>query len=455
MHFATPTIRRRLRTLVWALAVLPATLAGADEKVLTTALAGDGRLVSLVHGSYGELFPGGSEARADVSVLALRWTSADGDEHMEAVPATLDQDSEDSAELVVMPDSGVSFVFWQSWSNLIQSRFRISSFDGETWTDPIEVTGSAFSWRTSPAFGISRGDFLYDGGEGGAVRVARTVLHVLWSEETAGGLWLTKYAPLVLEDGEYVGSHPILVLNDLVDAPTQGAVGDLRIAPVLRQGRAGDAMVAAFFDPRSGRLASVELRFADGELSLLGDAVAEEIDRVGIGDGATLRSAVRDRLSSYADHVKPEILNPLVTDLDEYLRGRLAEKGSDLASIRDEARFQLIDVGFRATDGRMRRATAEARFQLIDVGARRDVARRHDARVSVASTRPLGTPTPAVPEILVSGGGTKLILAWAEKAHVRYRESSVGGWSEPQEIRLTEKLDRAAAMTILHRRVDQ
>lgn len=449
----------RTRLSAWicalALAALPASLVGADQQVVTTALGQDGRLVSLLQGSYGELVPAGSEAGPDVPVLALRWTSPEGGQHVEAVPATLDLDREDTAELVVVPESGVTFVFWQSWTTLIQSRFRVTSFDGETWTDPIEVTSAAFAWRTSPAFGASGGDFLYVAdGEAGTERVQRTILHILWAEEADGGIWLTKYAPLLLENGHYVGSHPIIVLNDLLDALGGDRVSDLRIAPVLRNGRDRDAMIAAFFDQRTGRIASVELRFADDELSLLGDAVADEIERWGSERSADLRSAVRARLLSYVDHVKPEILHTLAGELDGHLRDHLGDDAADLASIRDGARVHLIDIGFRVTDGRMRRATAEARVHLIDIGARRS-PRRHDARVSVASMRPIDGDLPAAPEILVSSDGGGTILTWQEGNRLRYREGVGTGWKPPQEIRLTEKLDREGAMTILQRRVDQ
>lgn len=446
MNRALSVVRSRIGPWALALLTLAALPASAEPRVITTALGHDGRLVSLVQGTYGEMFPDGAEVPSDFAVMALRSTSSAGDEDIQVIPATLDHDYEGVAELVMMGDTGVSFVFWQSWPSPIHSRLRVTSFDGETWTEPIEVASSAFSWRISPSFGVSRGPSRGP--------VQRTVLHIAWLEEVAGGLWLSKYAPLILDDGKYVGSHPILVLNDFVGG-TDGVIrSDLQIPPVLLPGGSGDMMVAALFDQRSERVAALELRFADSELSLLGDAAADEMERNEGSGAASLRSAVRTRLLGDGAHLKPEILNPLVADLDAFLRKRLAEEGSGLATFRDEARVHLIDIGFRLTDGRMQRAVDQARVHLIDIGVRDRESRRHDVRVSVVSDRSLAKPYPGTPEILVSSTGAKLILAWHVENRILYQESRAVGWNEVQEIRLTETLDRDAAMAILQRRVE-
>jgi hypothetical protein len=168
--------------------------------------------------------------------------------------------------------------------------------------------------------------------------------------------------------------------------------------------------------------------------------------------------AIRTRLLGYADHLKPEILNPLASDLERHLRERLPKGSTSVGSVRDGARAQLIDVGFRLTDGRVRRASGDARAQLIDVGARSDGPRRshrHDARSAMVSNRRIPNLS-STPEILVSRQGGTLILAWSDAERVHYQEStSDSGWSAVQQIRLTDQIDRAKALAILQARVDQ
>ena len=207
----------------------------ASENTLSTVLGRDGQLVSLVSGSYGDLVPSGDEASADVPILALRSTFPDGQESLDVVPATLDLENEEAAELVIDPVSGKTYVFWQSWTNLIHCRLLISFFDGAEWSEPLEVAGSAFAWRTSPTFAVTHDSYLDLGPDDQPIRVHRTVLHVVWTEETADGFWNTMYAPLVLEDGAYIGHHVVLTLNDLVAAPNSpSGAATVRIAPALK-----------------------------------------------------------------------------------------------------------------------------------------------------------------------------------------------------------------------------
>jgi hypothetical protein len=452
-----------LGLVLTCLATLPLS-ASADERVVSTALGREGQLISLLSGTYGELFPGGSEAQDEVTVLALRRTLPDGQLLVDVVPATLNGDTEEAAELVVEPVSGVSYVFWQSWTNRIHSRLLVSSFNGESWNEPIEVSESPFAWQTSPAFAVTRDSFT-DLADEDSPQVARTVLHVVWTDEGEANRWNTKYAPLVLEDGEYIGDHPVLVLNDLVQVGEGATSTNLQLAPVLRAREGENRVVTAFVDQRSGEIATVEISFAAGEIGIVGDSVASEVEAVASRTDLTgqvgvdlLVEAVRSRILSFGDEVKAEILGPLAGDLAKHLRDLVPERPTDVGRIRGDARAHVIDVGFRLTDGRVRRVTGGARAHVIDVGVHNDGPRRrhrHDMRSSVASSRPIPVLT-GTPDILVSPQGSKLMLTWADAQRVYYRESNVSGdWSAVQYIQLTDQIDRAKALSILQARVDQ
>lgn len=459
----------RLRITLVALlvlAVLPAVATFAETRVAGTALGADGELISLLQGSYGELFPQGTDASAKEPVLALRTTSPDGSQTLRVVPATIDFDNEESAELVLDPAGGVSYIFWQSWRTEIHSRFRVASFDGEEWRPPIEVSGPTAFWRISPAFAVTQDSFnmLSPEGQEPAELVHRTVLHIMWLEEAEGAQWNTMYAPLVLVDGRYIGAHPVLVL-DSVPAEGQTTASDSRFAPVLRPRDAGNSVVAAFLDQGTGKLTALEMKFAAGELSYLGDVVEQEIAEAGTGldlgseaGSEALVKAVTARLLKFDHQVKPEILAPLVTTVESHVRQQ-AQPDASVKAIAGGARVQLVDVGFRLTDGKVGRTGVGARVQLVDVGARSEGPRRtrhHDARSSVAASRGIPAGLSSAPEILVASSGNKLILAWQEADRVLYQESLAGGgWSATQQIRLTDQMDAPKAMGVLKKRVDQ
>ena len=452
---------RAILPILVAVALLAAVGASAEERVVSTLLGRDGQLLTLIQGTYGELFPDGNEAQSDITVLALRRTSPSGVQELAVVPATLDAETEEAPVLVFEPDSGVAYVFWQSWINSIHSHFKIAAFDGESWAEPIEVSGPAFAWRTSPAFAVTRdsySDLSTADGSSTTAKVHRTVLHIVWSEAGDEGRWNTLYAPLVLEDGRYIGQHPVLVLNDLVTAPDADASSDLQIAPVLRQGVGENSVIAAFLDQRSNRLAAIELRFAAGELSILGDLVSDMIGEASSLGAEQLAAKVGSTLLSYTNHLKPEILGPLASSVEELVRDR-ATAGDAVQKLSGEARAQLVDVGIRLTDGRMHRMSGDARAQLVDVGVRTEGPRpghHHDARSAIART----LSPPSVPargtRLLVSSSGTKQILAWRQDSRVRYRESLTDSeWSKVQQIQLGASLDYDKAIAILQQRVDQ
>ena len=434
---------------------------------MATVLGQGGRVVSLIQGTYGEVFPDGSQVNADDPILALRSVFPDGRQITEPVPATLDDETEKAAELVYEPYSGVTYVFWQGWINSIHSRFKIAAFNGETWDETIEVSGSAFAWRTSPSFAVSRDTYARIDSEQEAVpTIHRTILHILWSEAADDGGWLTKYVPLVLENGTYLGSHPVIVLNDLIPvADASAAWEDLTVAPQLRLGDSGNSVIAAFLDQHSTRLATVELRFAAGELSLLGDAVAAVIaDEAASADVETpagakrLLSKVDARLSSFESQVKPEVLAPLKASVEDFLEERVPGGSGGVASIQGDARAHLINFGFRLTDGKTQRITADARAHLINFGVRNEVPRPHlhDVRSSVASARALPEGLPSAPEIVVSANGANAILAWREDGRVLYRQSNnEAAWGETQQLRITTNLGQKQAFAILQQRVEQ
>lgn len=454
---------RRWTLALAAVAWIPVLVAAGEPEVVSTALDGDGQLVSLLKGTYGELFSDGAEADPATPVLALRRTLPQGQQRLEVVPATLDQEAEGAARLVVEPLNGYSYVLWESWTGLIYSHLRVITFDGQVWGEPIEISDHGFAWRTSPAFAVTRDSFADISRDEEPV-VRRTVLHVLWSVENEAGGWDTEYAPIVLEDGEYVGSHPVLVLDHMLAAESEVVGNGLGVAPVIRTAESENRVVVGFSDDSSGLVSTMTLELAAGELSILGSVIAEEIERALTASETTddagveeVLTVVRARLQSYEDAIKPEILAALIAELESHLRTQLTNGPSDPHRVGDAARAQLIDVGFRLTDGEMRRVNRQARAQLIDVGIVGGGMPRnhpHVLRSSLVSTRIL-PPSTAPPQILLSSDGGNLMLVWKEPGLLRYRStSSEDRWTPAQQIQLTDHLNADRALTVLQERLD-
>ena len=148
-------------------------------------------------------------------------------------------------QLVVEPSSGINYVFWQSWTNLIQAASG-QLVRRQIVGDPIEVVGPGFAWRSSPAFAVTRDTFVDLDAAGTANRKRSThALHILWSEEDHDGQWQTKYAPWSSRMGSTSAIIPILNLN----RPDRGlqvratVATDLKIAPTLKPGETGNSVM--------------------------------------------------------------------------------------------------------------------------------------------------------------------------------------------------------------------
>jgi hypothetical protein len=458
------TLSLLLALVLGGLPCLAAT-ASAEPEVVTTALSNDGRVISLLQGTYGELFPEGSEATTDEAALALRIVGTDKTETLLPIPATLDGAWEESCELVVDPTSGTSYVFWQSQTNQIHSRFFVSSFDGEAWSEPIEVSGAPFSLKSSPAFAVTH-DAYYDLGSADGSeprRVNRTTLHLIWSEESRNGSWVTMYTPLILEDGRYVDEHPMIVLDDLLgDSPASGPPATRTdIHPVIEVADGGSSAVAAFLDEVANQVVAVKLDFVPGEISALASQVEEALesaagtlDTTDAEAVAGLADDIHSRVLGFGSRFQPEILRAVNDRLDDFIVDRLGQ-GDDLHAVAGGARAQIVDVGFRLKDSPIQRVVGDERAQIVDVGYRaggptRDS--RHDLRMSVLKTQSLADVGFENPQLLVSESGRRLVLAVPAGTSLAYRETTEDGWTELRRIEIRGAMSLETAYAILRTR---
>ena len=93
---------------------------------------------------------------------------------------------------------------------------NVIGFDGETWTETIEVSGDPVPFKGPPRVAVTRDAFGLAGNPS-----QRTILHLVWWEQRESAV-IVFYSPITLIDGEFIGSNPVVALNQFeVEAPEE------------------------------------------------------------------------------------------------------------------------------------------------------------------------------------------------------------------------------------------
>lgn len=436
-------------------------LATSDSTALDHVLGAEGQVFSVVAGPYGEIFPGGTEDEAENSVLALRTQKVDGSSSLAVLPATLGRDRDESPVLVLETTSNRLHLLWQSWSGLAQSQLLVANLSEHGWSDPIEISGQHLDWKSSPSLAVTKDTFRYF--EGDEIHsVDRTVVHVLWSQETVRGID-TLYAPLVLLDGQYIGKHPLVVLNELVP-PSDGAAGPLYapVRPSITAGDSANSAIATFYDLDRRELVTVDLSMVQGEVTALADELERGLENGGrtLSGPNGLERMIDESRSQLIDfgarlQVKREFLEAFASVTADYLRST-RPTSSELKSIAAEARSQLIDFGVQLGRGKLTRVSDESRSQLIDFGATQDRKAPQSLRARVVGRFALPEAADAPMMVYSSRSGLNLLVFWEGSGVVEYRETlGSGRWSRPLRLKLGEQLSARDVRTVLQNRIEQ
>lgn len=429
--------------LTAALAAAPALVeAGSAARVL----APDGDVYAVTQGRYGELFPDGSETLADDPVLAVTVIHADGSSETRLVPATAGPSAEELASLVLGADGETLHVLWQSSG--AGSSLRLASLGADGWTDAVDVSRAVSVLRGSPRAAVTRDSVeLPAGGAEAPGRVHRSVLHVLWLEADGDAVI---YAPLVFEDGTYIGDHVLFALDRLVASeiesvaapPTPAGAVTLALEPGDDRGSA----VAAFPLPGTDRMVGVELRMVDGGLSRLGDGLRDailDLTRVlepGSPDSlADLARGARAHVLAAGGGLRPALVELLATEIERYVLATGTDWAFQPGTMAERTRLELIELGADFDRTPVRRTQGPNRPSLVNVGLRAEgPIASHDLRLRIAAVR----PAPALPEgvtgsLFLSGDGDDALVAWEREGVVSFRESDdrlEGGWGPVRSL---------------------
>jgi len=444
----------------FAVASLLATSASALER--TAVLGSRGEIYIAKAGTYRSLFPTGNETDAGNQVLAIEVTKASSSTQRFLVPFTKGSEPESSPALIYEDDSDTLFLVWESRVAPLNSVLMLASFDGTHWSSPIQITGNPFSSKTSPQLAITRDSFPVPAEDGATALRRRTILHLIWEEEVAAGIYETLYTPVILEEGSYLGWNPVYRLNDFVADGASGSsfappVG-LSQSPVLQNGRDARTIVVAFASSPGRWLTSLVIDVLPEELSQLSAGVRSSIIEIG------RQGSFPSNRPTLAEKARTDLIargTAFHTDVVRYMGDQvygqiLADRGTDLVALSEKVRSSIIEIGVRLSGRglRDRGDTTKARIaEIEDPQPSPNASPAHLIHFRAASS----LPTPQIGgsnlRLFVSDGGEDMLVSWTEKDRVLYRMSTDDGWTDQREIKLSESVNLERAYEILAQRV--
>lgn len=439
-------------------------LTGRDASV-----GSDGELYVVREGHYGDLFPDQGLAAPENAALALDRTGPDGVSQRLLVPGTETSDVEDSASVLFEDQSGTLFVLWQTKINVIHSRLNLIGLQNGEWTEPVEISGSPFGWKSAPQLAISRDTYRTPEGDGSLRTWNRTVVHLLWWEESSSGAPLPQYSPVTFLDGEYTGWNPVYALDELLPAGAPNsstpATLDLPVAevPQIAAGRDKQSVVLAFVSPSSGELAAVAIDLLPGEISFIADKIRAQIIDLGRDSSGSPPDALAAKVEAEVHGLGTDLgLHPGLTRfLAEEAQEEIATEADPeqpVGNLADRIRAQIIDLGSRMTDGAFERVQGKNAATVLELptrdGATLEAAGGHHIRVAVTSSRKAPTTGRNDVAIHLSPNGREVLVSWVQDGVVHYRESRGEGWSTARPLRLGADLELPHIREILDRRAE-
>ncbi|HEV7517372.1 MAG TPA: hypothetical protein VGR07_13810 [Thermoanaerobaculia bacterium] len=459
----------RARTCIAAALACSFALAGSALAADRQAALGDSGEVYFVRtGSYGDLFPGGTDTSPENAVLALDVVRRDQPAERLLVPGTEGPDVESSPFELYETTSGALFMVWQAQVGTIHPVLNLSSYKDGAWSPAIQVTGNPFARKSSPQIAITHDTYdVQDATDGTYSTGHRTILHLIWWEEAANGGGNVLYAPILLLDGNYVGSFQTFTLNSFVSGQSPsgvtGAAAELFRAPRIQSGASARSVLVGFADQATQRLVTLEVSMLPGELVSVSDYVRAHI----IESGAKylpknvkgLADDVHDSLLGSGARLHPGVLSYLADQVRAHIIESGAKAPGQLKPIAEDARAHIIESGATMVGSRIDNVTAKSDSSAFSPIVEEiptpsgTAGPEHMFQVNVDSSRPIPRTGSAPNSIFVSLDGGDSIVSWDLAGEVRYRESTDQGWGPIKILTLDNRLDLDRAHAILDQRV--
>ena len=458
-------MRTHGRINFWLCGLFLWTASSAFAAEWQAVLGAGGEMYVAKTGAYGQLFPGVRPADAANRVLVLEVTPPGEPTRRILVPGTDDAEEEKAPAMIYEDRSQTVYLVWQSQFS-IHPILRLTAYDGEWWPKPLEITGNPFAPKTSPQLALTRDSYKEMVTPDELVTRHRTMLHLLWEEEAAGGMLETFYSPIVFVDGVYIGRNPVFQLDEFLQSEEANATAALTApsslvrSPTIQSGRDGRTVVIAYVSSVSGRLVSVEVDALPQELGHIGDKARSHI----IDLGRELRDLPRD-LPAIAGKARSHIIDlgrafhrEIIDSVAAQVYTKIVESDeTDIESIADTARSHIIDLGAKLSARGLRNpGKAPAKIaEIASPASGEDEGGTMLLQIRAASSRPAPQIDAAEPVVFLSESGEEVLIAWQDHKQNRvfYRDTKGDDWNGVREIKLSDSLPLSRAYEVLRQRV--
>jgi hypothetical protein len=429
----------------------------------TAALGASGEVYLAKAGTYKELFPKEHATDPGNPVLAVDLIRPGVAPQRLLVPYTTGSDIETSPAVLFEDDSNTLFLVWASRINYVSSVLMLASFDGAHWGPPIQITGNPFSSKSSPQLAINRDTFLVNDGSGNPVTRRRTIVHIVWEEPNPAGNGNADilYTPVILDEGTYLGWAPVYNLSDLVGRQSSGSSfappDTLLQTPVLQSGRDARTLLVGFSSAETRTLSVVEIDVLPEELSQLAEGARANIIDIGRALYPSDRSSMAEKSRDFIIARGTAFHDDVIRYIADQVRDQItADRGSDLTTLAEGARANIIDIGARLSGRGLRDRNGDAKSiieRIESADPATNPAPAHLLHFRVASSRPVPAMGANGLRVFLSDTGEDALVAWTDTGRILYRLSQDAGWSEQRQIKLSDSLDAAHAYEILKQRV--
>jgi hypothetical protein len=457
-------VSRRLAPLVLLLLLAGGLPPAARATTRDAALGLAGEVYISHSGACAELLadcPAGGEADP---VLALEVVRPGQPTERLLVPETGGPEAEGEPAVVFEDTSQSVFLVWEAHLEPTRSQINLVRYSGGEWSEVIEVTGDIAPLKGPPQVLITRDHYATGAPGETPVEHQRTILHVAWWESGPGAEDVY-YAPIIIQDGAYLGYNGVFNLSAWDPNPAAanpvGLSQELQRTPKIEPGRDERSVVIGFASEESERFITFEILVLPGELSDLADRIRSHMIEIGltgyqVGQVPTFADRIRSHMIEIGTRLHPALLGYLAADVEEEVLA--ADPASEpLPDLADRIRSHMIEIGARTlgSSGLLGSAPPEVSGVLTTAPPpdASPTAVPHELYLRLVADR----TAPAVGDgpvwVFLSEDGRQALVSWENEGDLHYRETDGDGWSAERHIDLTGPVDAARAERILRQRV--
>ncbi len=439
---------RAARILLVALVALLAALPAAEAALAPapSAVAANGTFYKVHAGRFADLFGESPALPAERAVLALDLVRPGEPLERWVVPGTEGEEVESSPALLFEEETSTLHLVWNRRIdiNFERSQLVLRALTPEGWGEEIDLSAGSTEEKRAIRILVT-GERYQTTIAGAPVELSRRIVHLVWMEPSSAGP-RPYYSPLVFVEGRFVGWNPVVALEELVGAESPSpvpAAEALAWAPTLSSGRDGSELVAGFVDPRTSRVATVEIRVLPAELGQLADEARGSIIELGQtlfpADVPALAAEARGSIIELAGTFHPAVATHVADGAQATLLG--ADPGATLGQVADEARGSIIEL-VDQVDGSGLANGCAGEGELLEIPPLvPEEGRDFTHLLRLRAVRAFGAPEIGAepPSLLVSPSGDRAMVGWISGTSLHYLETLPDGfWSGTHALDLTQ-----------------